>query len=334
MTDAYRRAGVDIDAGERLVERVKPLAAATARPGAMGAIGGFGGLFDPKAAGFADPILVAGTDGVGTKLRLAIDAGRHRGLGVDLVAMCVNDVLAQGATPLFFLDYFATGALDVDVAAEVVAGVADGCLAAGCALIGGETAEMPGHYAARDYDLAGFCVGAVERGALAPRASEAGDAIIGLASSGPHANGFSLIRKIIADAGTDLGAPAPFDPARTLAEALLEPTRIYVKSVLPLMAADETRAFAHVTGGGLTDNVPRVLSDGLAPRFDDASLALPPVFAWLQDAGGLSDAEMRRTFNCGIGGALIVRPHAVDATLSALATAGEHARVIGDVVAA
>ncbi|MEO1015621.1 MAG: phosphoribosylformylglycinamidine cyclo-ligase, partial [Pseudomonadota bacterium] len=274
MSDAYKNAGVDIDAGEALVKRIGPAAKSTSRPGADGALGGFGGLFDLKAAGFEDPILVAGADGVGTKLIVAQEAGSLFGLGIDLVAMCANDVLAQGATPLFFLDYFATGALRVDDAAEVVEGVAEGCRQAGCALIGGETAEMPGLYRPGDFDVAGFCVGAVERGRLLPREAAPGDVLIAIASSGPHANGFSLIRKIVADAGLKYSSPAPFDDGSSLADALLAPTRIYVKSTLPLLTDDRVRAFAHITGGGLTDNVPRALPKGLAPRFDDADAAV------------------------------------------------------------
>jgi len=332
MTDAYKQAGVDIDAGERLVKAIGGLAKATARPGADAALGGFGGLFDLKAAGFADPILVSGTDGVGTKLKIAFATGRHDTIGIDLVAMCANDVLAQGAEPLFFLDYFATGKLDTGAAAQVVAGVAEGCRQAGCALIGGETAEMPGIYADGEYDLAGFCVGAVERGDVMPRRAVAGDVMIGLASSGAHSNGYSLIRKIVAEAGLSYDAPAPFDSATSLGQALLAPTRIYVRSVLPLLKAEEVRAFAHVTGGGLTDNTPRVLPDGLAPRFDDDALAPPPLFEWLQREGGLSAAEMRRTFNCGVGGVLVCAPAYAQAALDALAGAGESARVIGDIV--
>ncbi len=334
MSDAYKRAGVDIDAGERLVSAIAPMARATARAGADAALGGFGGLFDLKAAGFKDPLLVSGTDGVGTKLKIAFETGLHDTIGIDLVAMCVNDVLAHGAEPLFFLDYFATGRLQEGVAARVIAGIAKGCAEAGCALIGGETAEMPGMYGSGEYDLAGFCVGAVERAELMPRPIEAGDVMIGLASSGPHSNGYSLIRKIVADAELSYDAPAPFDRARALGEALLTPTRLYVKSILPLTKRADVRGFAHVTGGGLTENVPRLFGDALAPRFDDAALRLPPVFQWLQAAGGLSLAEMRRTFNCGIGGVLVVRRSGVDAALSALGQSGEAARVIGDIVKA
>lgn len=334
MSEAYKKAGVDIDAGDRLVKAIGPLARATARPGADGTLGGFGGLFDLKAAGFKDPILVSGTDGVGTKLKIAFDTGLHDTIGIDLVAMCVNDVLAQGAEPLFFLDYFATGKLDEQTAASVVAGIAEGCRLAGCALIGGETAEMPGMYGPGEYDLAGFCVGAAERGNLLPRDVSAGDVMIGVASSGAHSNGYSLIRKIAADAGAKYDARAPFDTSKTLGEALIAPTRIYVKSVLPLLADQNVKAFAHITGGGLTDNVPRVLGKEQSPRFDETALELPPLFQWLQDAGGLSAAEMRRTFNCGVGGVIVCTPAAADRTLAALKTAGENARIIGDIAEA
>lgn len=334
MSGAYKKAGVDIDAGERLVDAIGPLARATARPGADAALGGFGGLFDLKAAGFKDPILVSGTDGVGTKLKIAFETGMHDTIGFDLVAMCVNDVLAQGAEPLFFLDYFATGKLDETTAARVVAGVAKACAEAGCALIGGETAEMPGMYAAGEYDLAGFCVGAAERERLLPRAVEHGDVMIGLASSGAHSNGYSLIRKIAAEAGAAYDHPAPFDAGRTLGQVLIEPTRIYVKPLLELVRNDLVKAFAHITGGGLTDNTPRVLTENLQPRYDEASLTLPPLFQWLQDAGDLSKEDMRRTFNCGVGGVVIVAPKSADAVIAKLTDAGEHAWVIGDIVGA
>ncbi|MEM8937034.1 MAG: phosphoribosylformylglycinamidine cyclo-ligase [Pseudomonadota bacterium] len=330
MNDAYKRAGVDIDAGDALAKAFGPLARATARPGADGALGGFGGLFDLKAAGFDDPILVAGADGVGTKLKLAIAMGKYDTIGVDLVAMCVNDVLAQGAEPLFFLDYFASSKLEPEVAEAVVRGVADGCRQAGCALIGGETAEMPGVYAPGDFDLAGFSVGAAERGNLWPRPTVAGDVLIGLSSSGAHSNGYSLIRKIVAEEKADLAAPAPFDSGTTLGDALIAPTQIYVRSVLPLAANRQVKAFAHITGGGLTDNVPRALSDGLTPHFDEAQLALPPLFQWLQQTGGLSDAELRRTFNCGIGGVLVVDANGVDAVLTHFQADGVEARIIGE----
>ena len=329
MSKAYKDAGVDIDAGDRLIKTIAPFAKATARAGADSALGGFGGVFDLKATGYQDPLLVSGADGVGTKLKIAFLTGRHDTIGIDLVAMCVNDVLAQGAEPLYFLDYFATGKLQEGTAADVIAGVAQGCKQAGCALIGGETAEMPGLYGEGEYDLAGFCVGAVERDALAPRACEAGDVLIGLPSSGAHSNGYSLIRKIVDQQGLDYKDPAPFAPEISLGDALLEPTKIYVKAVLPLMQSQQARAFAHITGGGLTDNVPRVLSDTLAPRYSD-ELKTPPLFDWLQEAGGLSLEEMRRTFNCGIGGVLVVPAKQADTALSALKDAGEAPLIIGD----
>ncbi len=334
MSDAYRKAGVDIDAGERLVSAISPLARATARAGADAMLGGFGGVFDLKAAGFRDPLLVSGTDGVGTKLKIAFETGRHDTIGIDLVAMCVNDVLAQGAEPLFFLDYFATGKLKEGVAAEMIAGIAKGCLEAGCALIGGETAEMPGMYAEGEYDLAGFCVGAVERGDLLPRACTAGDVLIGLPSSGAHSNGYSLIRKIVKDEGLSYAAPAPFDSGRTLGEALLAPTRLYVKPLLPLLKDPAVRGFAHITGGGLTDNVPRVFDESLAARFDDDALALPPLFDWLARAGRLSQEDMRRTFNCGVGGVLVVDKAQAGRVTASLDKAGLEPRVVGDLVRA
>ena len=327
----YRGAGVDIDAGEALVERIKPLARATERAGVMGGLGGFGALFDLRAAGFSDPVLVSSTDGVGTKLRVAIEAGRHATVGIDLVAMCVNDLVVQGAEPLFFLDYFATGRLDVVQAAAVVGGIADGCRQAGCALVGGETAEMPGMYAHGDYDLAGFAVGAAERGRLLPDAVRVGDRVLGLTASGVHSNGFSLVRRIVETAGLAWDAPAPFAPAHALAEALLAPTRIYVGAVLAVHRSGRLRAAAHITGGGLPGNVPRVLGAGLR-----ASLRLPPpppVFEWLRRAGDVPAAEMLRVFNCGIGMALVVRPGDGDDALRILAEHGEHATVIGEIVA-
>ena len=334
MSDAYKKAGVDIDAGERLVDAISPLARATARKGADAMLGGFGGVFDLKAAGFADPLLVSGTDGVGTKLKIAFETGIHSTIGVDLVAMCVNDVLAQGAEPLFFLDYFATGKLQEGVAADVIKGVAQGCLEAGCALIGGETAEMPGMYPAGEYDLAGFCVGAVERKDLMPRSVEAGDVMIAIPSSGPHSNGYSLIRKIVADARLSYGDPAPFDPQISLGEALLTPTRIYVKPLLALLKDEDVRGFAHITGGGLTDNVPRVFTENFVARYDERALGLPPVFEWLKAQGGLSADDLRRTFNCGVGGVLVVRNAAVERILNALTDKGETPRVIGDIAKA
>jgi len=334
MNDAYKKAGVDIDAGEDLIRAIGPMARATARPGTNAALGGFGGLFDLKAAGFRDPILVSGTDGVGTKLKIAFELERHDTIGMDLVAMCVNDVLAQGAEPLFFLDYFATGKLSQEVAASVVSGIAAGCKLAGCALIGGETAEMPGMYGAGEYDLAGFCVGAVERENILPRKASVGDVMIGLASSGAHSNGYSLLRKIVSESGAALNAPAPFDSSRSLGEALMAPTRIYVKSILPLLTDQHIKAFAHITGGGLTDNVPRILSDGLAPVYDEEAIAPAPLFQWLQQEGNLTISDMQRTFNCGIGGVLICEPDGVDPTVSALNAAGEEARVIGKIARA
>jgi len=332
----YAAAGVDIDAGAALVERIKPLAKSTRRAGAEASLGGFGALFDLKAAGYDDPLLVTTTDGVGTKLKVAIESGRHGTVGVDLVAMCVNDLLAQGAEPLMFLDYYATGKLDVAAATAVVEGIAEGCRQAGCALVGGETAEMPGMYAEGDYDMAGFSVGAVDRHRVLPRLGDqaAGDILIGLGSSGPHSNGYSLIRRIVERSGLGWDAPAPFDPARPLADALLEPTRIYVRSVLPHLKAGRVKGLAHITGGGLVENPPRAVADGLAPRFDWSAWTLPPVFQWLQATGGVSEAEMRRTFNCGVGLMLIVDPHELPDVLEGLVRAGEDAFVIGELAAA
>jgi phosphoribosylformylglycinamidine cyclo-ligase len=300
----YRDAGVDIAAGDALVERIKPVAAKTARAGVMGSLGGFGALFDLKAAGFIDPILVSTTDGVGTKLKIAIDTGRHDTVGIDLVAMCVNDLVVQGAEPLLFLDYFATGSLDVEQAARVVAGIGAGCVLAGCALVGGETAEMPGLYHGGDYDLAGFAVGAAERSNLLPAGVAPGQVVLGLASSGVHSNGFSLVRRIVGDAKWD--GPAPFAPARSLADALMEPTRIYVKPMLALHRAALLRAAAHITGGGLPGNLPRVLPDGTRAVLDAASWPRPPVMTWLAERGRVAADEMLRVFNCGIGMALVV----------------------------
>jgi phosphoribosylaminoimidazole synthetase len=332
----YAASGVDIDAGAALVDRIKPLAKSTRRPGAEASLGGFGALFDLKAAGYDDPLIVSTTDGVGTKLRVAIEAGRHGTVGIDLVAMCVNDLLAQGAEPLAFLDYFATGRLDVEAAAQVVAGIAEGCRQAGAALVGGETAEMPGMYAEGDYDLAGFCVGAVNRGGVLPRLDDQkpGDVMIALASSGPHSNGYSLIRKVVALSGLAWHAPAPFSPDQTLGEALLTPTRIYVKSVLPLAKAGLITGGAHITGGGLIENPPRAIAPGLVPRFDWAAWSPPPVFDWLSRTGGVAEAEMRRTFNCGIGFILIAAPHKAAEVLAALIDAGEVAFVCGDLAKA
>lgn len=327
----YQQAGVNIDAAEQLVRAIRPLAAATARPGADADLGGFGGLFDIGAAGFTDPILVAATDGVGTKLKIAIETGQHDSIGVDLVAMCVNDLIVQGATPLFFLDYYACGALEPAVAEKVVAGIAGGCKAAGAALIGGETAEMPGLYAREDYDLAGFAVGAVERGRVLPRGDLAeGDVMIALPSSGVHANGFSLARRIAADAGLDWSAPAPFAPETTLGAALLTPTRIYVRPVLA--ALPRIKALAHITGGGLPENLPRVLPDRLTAEIDLAALKPQAVFGWLAREGGVSDAEMLRTFNCGVGMVVIAAQAEADQVMDALRAAGEAPYPIGRLV--
>jgi len=330
----YRDAGVDIEAGDALVDRIKPLARSTDRTGTMGGLGGFGALFDLRAAGFSDPVLVSSTDGVGTKLRLAIDARHHGTVGIDLVAMCVNDLVVQGAEPLFFLDYFATGALDVAQAAEVVSGIAEGCRQAGCALVGGETAEMPGMYHKGDYDLAGFSVGAAERGALLPAGDVGpGDVVLGLGASGVHSNGFSLVRRILEAGNAGLGDPAPFAGGRTLGEALLEPTRIYVKPVLALHRAGLIKAAAHITGGGLPGNLPRVLPDGTMAVVEAGSWPVPPVFAWLARTGGVAPEEMLRVFNCGIGMALVVEPGKADAAIAMLAEHGEAAHRIGRVEA-
>jgi phosphoribosylformylglycinamidine cyclo-ligase len=331
----YAQAGVDIDAGNALVERIKPLARSTARPGSTPSLGGFGALFDLKAAGYDDPLLVTTTDGVGTKLKVAIETGRHESVGVDLVAMCVNDLLAQGAEPLLFLDYYATGKLEVDAAAAVIAGIAEGCRQAGCALVGGETAEMPGMYSGDDYDMAGFCVGAVDRDKVLPRFADQkpGDIMIGIAASGPHSNGYSLIRRIVERSGLAWDAPAPFADGQSLAEALLTPTRIYIKTVLPHLKAGRVKGLAHITGGGLTENPPRAIARGLVPRFDWNAWTLPPVFEWLQQTGGVSEAEMRRTFNCGLGLVLIVDPRDVAEVLEGLVRADEDAFVVGELAA-
>ena len=332
----YADAGVDIDAGEMLVEHIKPLAKSTARPGSEPSLGGFGALFDLKAAGFEDPLIVTTTDGVGTKLKIAIETGRHDGVGVDLVAMCVNDLLAQGAEPLLFLDYYATGKLEIDAARRVVSGIAEGCRQAGCALVGGETAEMPGMYGGGDYDLAGFSLGAVERGHALPYLDRqaAGDVIIGLASSGPHSNGYSLVRKVVEKSGLAWGDDAPFAKDRSLAQALMEPTRIYVKPVLPLMKAGLVKGAAHITGGGLIENPPRCIVEGLQAKFDWDAWPMPQVFQWLAETGGVSDREMRRTFNCGVGFILIVAPENAEPVLAALLNAGETAFVCGQLEAA
>jgi phosphoribosylformylglycinamidine cyclo-ligase len=331
----YRDAGVDIDAGNALVKAIGPLAAKTVRAGLLGGIGGFGGLFDLKACGFTDPLLVAATDGVGTKLKLAIETGEHDGIGTDLVGMNVNDIVVQGAEPLFFLDYFACSKLDVDVTKRVIAGVAAGCREAGCALIGGETAEMPGLYAAGDYDLAGFAVGAVERSQLLPRDDlEAGDVVLALPSSGVHANGFSLVRRVVAEAELDWNDPAPFSPDRTLGHALLTPTRIYVRQILEtIRTTGAVKALAHITGGGLTENIPRALPDGLAAEIDLNSFAPPPEFRWLQAQAGLDDAEMLRTFNCGVGMIVIAGSTDAGAVAASLGKSGEAPWVLGRLVA-
>ena len=328
----YAEAGVDIAAGNALVKAIAPLAKATARPGADASLGGFGGFFDLKAAGYSDPLLVAANDGVGTKLKLAIDSGRHDGVGIDLVAMCANDLIVQGAEPLFFLDYFATGKLEPGVAEAVIAGIADGCRQAGCALIGGETAEMPGMYAPGDYDLAGFCVGAVERGeALTGDKVKAGDLIFGLAASGVHSNGFSLVRRLAADRGWKLDRPALFDQDVLLIDALLAPTRIYVKSLLPVIRAGKIAALAHITGGGLLENVPRVLPAGLHAWIDAGSWPQPRLMAFLQAQGNIEPGEMARTFNCGIGMVLIVDPANSATVRAALEAQGETLFEIGGV---
>jgi phosphoribosylformylglycinamidine cyclo-ligase len=330
----YAQSGVDIDAGESLVEAIKPLARSTRRPGAEPSLGGFGALFDLKAAGYDDPLIVTTTDGVGTKLKVAIDSGNHDTVGIDLVAMCVNDLLAQGAEPLMFLDYFATSKLDVDAAKRVVAGIAEGCLRAGCALVGGETAEMPGMYSHNDYDLAGFSVGAVDRTRVLPKLEDqrAGDVIIALGSSGPHSNGYSLIRKVVELSGLGWADEAPFAAGQTLAQALLEPTRIYIKSVLPLMKSGLIKGGAHITGGGLIENPGRAIAKGLKAEFDYAAWDFPPVFDWLMATGGIERHEMLRTFNCGVGFVLYVGAAHVDAVLAALLNAGEDAFICGQLV--
>ncbi len=327
---SYAQAGVSIAAGNALVKAIGPLAKSTARPGADAELGGFGGFFDLKAAGYKDPLLVAANDGVGTKVKLAIDHDRHDAIGIDLVAMCVNDLIVQGAEPLLFLDYFATGKLDNGIAERVVAGIAHGCRIAGCALIGGETAEMPGMYAAGDYDLAGFCVGAVERGEqLTGSKVAAGDVLLGLASSGVHSNGYSLVRRLAADKGWRMDRPALFDPDRLLIDHLIEPTRIYVKSLLPAIRAWRIHALAHITGGGLLENVPRVLPEGLHARIDAGAWEQPRLMAFLQAQGNIEPAEMARTFNCGIGMVLAVSPDQVTDLQTELEAAGEVVSVIG-----
>jgi phosphoribosylformylglycinamidine cyclo-ligase len=329
----YRDAGVDIDAGEALVDAIKPLARSTARSGSEAGLGGFGAFFDLKAAGYRDPLLVSTTDGVGTKLKVAIEASRHDGVGIDLVAMCVNDLVVQGAEPLFFLDYFATGKLDVAAARSIIAGIADGCKQAGCALVGGETAEMPGMYAKGDYDLAGFAVGAVERDqALTGADVKDGDVILGLASSGVHSNGFSLVRRIVEQSGIGWTELCPFDQKKSMGEALMTPTRIYVKSVMAAIKAGGVKALAHITGGGLVDNVPRVLPDTLQADIDGASWKLPAVFGWLMKTGGVPVDDMVRTFNCGIGMIAVVAPDAEARVTQVLKDHGETVYRIGSIV--
>ncbi|MEM7544529.1 MAG: phosphoribosylformylglycinamidine cyclo-ligase [Pseudomonadota bacterium] len=337
MTDrpnglTYKDAGVDIDAGNALVEAIKPAAAATRRPGVIDGLGGFGAMFDLKAAGYKDPILVAATDGVGTKLKLAIETGRVDTVGIDLVAMCVNDLVCQGAEPLFFLDYFATGALNVDEGAALVGGIAEGCRQAQCALVGGETAEMPGLYAKGDFDLAGFAVGAMERGTALPHDVASGDVLIGLASSGVHSNGYSLVRKVVERAGLTWADPAPFADG-TLGDAFLAPTRIYVPAALAATRAGAA-ALAHITGGGLTENLPRVLPDGMGASIDLGTWALPPIFGWLAAEAGIEAREMLKTFNCGIGMIVVAPAARADTIEAALTEAGEATTRIGTITAA
>lgn len=328
----YADAGVDIDAGNALVERIKPAAKRTARPGTMAGLGGFGALFDLKAAGYTDPVLVAATDGVGTKLRIAIDTGLVDTIGIDLVAMCVNDLVCQGAEPLFFLDYFATGKLEVDQATRIIEGIAEGCAASGCALIGGETAEMPGMYHKGDFDLAGFAVGAMERGTDLPRDVAEGDVLLGLASNGVHSNGYSLVRRVVQAAGLSWADASPFGPGG-VGEALLAPTRLYVKPALAAVRAGGVHALAHITGGGLTENLPRVLPEGLGAEIDLSAWRLPPVFAWLAQSAALEQGELLKTFNCGIGMIVVVAPDRAEALAALLREAGETATEIGRVVA-
>ncbi|MCX7300112.1 MAG: phosphoribosylformylglycinamidine cyclo-ligase [Rhodobacterales bacterium] len=327
----YAQAGVDIDAGNALVERIKPAAKRTTRAGSMSGLGGFGALFDLKAAGYSDPILVAATDGVGTKLRIAIDTGHVGTIGIDLVAMCVNDLVCQGAEPLLFLDYFATGKLEVEQAARIIEGIADGCAASGCALVGGETAEMPGMYHGGDFDLAGFAIGAMERGTDLPQGVVAGDVLIGLASDGVHSNGYSLVRKVVEVAGLSWEDKAPFAEGALGAE-LLVPTRLYVKQALAAIRAGGVHGIAHITGGGLTENLPRVLPEGQGADIDLGAWVLPPVFRWLAEAGGLAEAELLMTFNAGIGMVLVVAADRAGALAEMLTEAGERVHVIGHVV--
>ncbi len=338
MTDAkkngltYADAGVDIDAGNALVDRIKPAAKRTNRSGVMSGLGGFGAMFDLKAAGYDDPILVGATDGVGTKLRIAIDTGNVDGVGIDLVAMCVNDLICQGAEPLFFLDYFATGKLELDVAARIIEGIAEGCVRSGCALIGGETAEMPGMYPEGDFDLAGFAVGAMERGATLPADVAVGDVLLGLASDGVHSNGYSLVRRVVDHSGLDWASDSPFS-TETLGAALLTPTRLYVKQALAAVRAGGVHALAHITGGGLTENIPRVLPDGMGVAIDLGAWDLPPVFKWLAEAGGIAEAEMLKTFNSGIGMVLAVDAGQADALTALLEEQGETVSRLGEVTA-
>ena len=324
----YADAGVDIDAGNLLVERIKPAARRTVRPGVMGGLGGFGGLFDLKGAGYTDPVLVAATDGVGTKLRIAIDTGNVDTIGVDLVAMCVNDLVCQGAEPLFFLDYFATGKLDVDQATRIINGIAAGCEASGCALIGGETAEMPGMYHGGDFDLAGFAVGAMERGQDLPRDVAAGDVLLGLVSSGVHSNGYSFVRKVVELSGLGWDAPCPWAEG-SLGAVLLTPTRLYVKQALAAIRAGGVHGLAHITGGGITENPPRLLPDGLACAIDLSAWQLPPVFRWLAETAGMAEPELLKTFNCGIGMMLAVAPDRADAVAETLRGMGETVVPVG-----
>ncbi|MEX0307726.1 MAG: phosphoribosylformylglycinamidine cyclo-ligase [Ruegeria sp.] len=329
----YADAGVDIDAGNALVDRIKPAAKRTNRSGVMSGLGGFGALFDLKAAGYEDPILVGATDGVGTKLRIAIDTGVVDGVGIDLVAMCVNDLICQGAEPLFFLDYFATGKLDTETAARIIEGIAEGCVQSGCALIGGETAEMPGMYPDGDFDLAGFSVGAMERGSAMPEGVQQGDVLLGLASNGVHSNGYSLVRKLVEMSGLGWDAVSPFGGG-TLGEALLTPTRLYVKPALQAIRAGGVHALAHITGGGLTENLPRVLPERMGAEIDLNTWDLPPVFNWMAETGGIAEAEMLKTFNCGIGMIVVCAAEQVDDLTTLLAEAGESVTRIGSVTAA
>lgn len=329
---SYRDAGVDIEAGDELVKAIGPLAKATRRAGVMGGLGGFGALFDLKKEGWQDPVLVSGTDGVGTKLMLAFETGIHDTVGIDLVAMCANDVLAQGAEPLFFLDYFATGKLEQGIAESVISGIAEGCKQAGCALIGGETAEMPGMYPAGHYDLAGFVVGAVERAEMLPKLAEMaqGDVLIGISSNGPHSNGYSLIRKVVERTGLSYEDAAPFSNEESLGKALLTPTRLYSNAALPLIKSGKIKGLAHITGGGLTENTPRMCPDHLAPRIDRTAWGAPPVFDWLQREGKIAEDEMHRTFNMGIGLVFAAAADEADAVVAELRALGETPVIIGD----